>query len=321
MNSGTSAIVVPAAEGKMRFWRNTTVATLGAGDVATLPNGTLGYEWDSDLDNGCASGRPDPAVGHHGGQCVDKLQDYGSSYAPDTANHALTMYKHASGARVFGAGTIQWSWGLDATHDRAGTPIDLRMQQATVNLFADMNVQPANLQPGLVRAERVERQHRAHGHDHHAGRRRERAAELGRDQRHRQRCGRCGRGHRGLDGRRQHLASGLGPRQLVVHLGGVRQPARPRCACAAWTTAATCQSTPTTVTFVIGGAACPCSLWPAVTPSSGVDADPNSVELGTRFRSNVAGSITALRFYKHSQNTGTHVGTSLDCRRHASSRR
>ena len=44
-------------------------------------------------------------------------------------------------------------------------------------------------------------------------------------------------------------------------------------------------------------------------PTGGVDADPSSVELGTRFRTNAAGSVTALRFYKHSQNTGTHVGS------------
>jgi hypothetical protein len=31
-----------------------------------------------------------------------------------------TLYRHAGGALVFGAGTVQWSWGLDATHDRAG---------------------------------------------------------------------------------------------------------------------------------------------------------------------------------------------------------
>ncbi len=43
---------MPAADGKMRFWRNTSVATLAAGQTATLPVGTLGYEWDEDLDNG-----------------------------------------------------------------------------------------------------------------------------------------------------------------------------------------------------------------------------------------------------------------------------
>ena len=45
-------IIVPAAEGRLRFWRNTSIATLPAGQSATLPEGTLGYEWDEDLDNG-----------------------------------------------------------------------------------------------------------------------------------------------------------------------------------------------------------------------------------------------------------------------------
>jgi hypothetical protein len=36
--------------------------------------------------------------------------------------------------------------------------------------------------------------------------------------------------------------------------------------------------------------------------------DPNSVELGVRFRTSTAGLITGLRFYKGPQNTGTHVG-------------
>ena len=43
---------MPAADGKMRFWRNTTIATQADGATATLPNGTLGYEWDEDPDNG-----------------------------------------------------------------------------------------------------------------------------------------------------------------------------------------------------------------------------------------------------------------------------
>ena len=52
VNAGTAGIQVPAADGSMRFWRNTSVATLAPGTVATLPLGTLGYEWDEDLDNG-----------------------------------------------------------------------------------------------------------------------------------------------------------------------------------------------------------------------------------------------------------------------------
>ena len=54
---------------------------------------------------------------------------------------------------------------------------------------------------------------------------------------------------------------------------------------------------------------CPCSIWsPSDTPRVASADDPNAVELGVKFRSDVAGSITALRFYKGDRNTGTHVG-------------
>jgi hypothetical protein len=152
VNDGaTTSIKVPAADGKMRFWRNTGVASLAAGTTATLPNGTLGYEWDEDLDNGF---RPAGLV-RLSTSIVDNapvLTDYGSTYGSGTANHALTLYRAGSGVLVFGAGTVQWSWGLDSNHDRAGTPVDANMQQATVNLFADMGVQPATLQTGLQAA-------------------------------------------------------------------------------------------------------------------------------------------------------------------------
>ena len=145
------SIVVPEADGKMRFWRNTSVATLAAGQSATLPVGTLGYEWDADLDNGF---RPPGLVRLSSTTLTisSVLQDFGSTYGSGTLNHALTLYRHSSGARVFGAGTVQWSWGLDSNHDLGSAPADVRMQQATVNLLADMNSQPGSLQPGLVAA-------------------------------------------------------------------------------------------------------------------------------------------------------------------------
>ena len=46
--------------------------------------------------------------------------------APAPATHHLTLYRAASGALVFGAGTIQWSWGLDGNHDRGGSTADSR---------------------------------------------------------------------------------------------------------------------------------------------------------------------------------------------------
>src|SRR5262249_49529304 len=52
VNCCTYAMQVPEADGKLRLWRNTSVATLAAGQVATLGPNTLGYEWDEDLDNG-----------------------------------------------------------------------------------------------------------------------------------------------------------------------------------------------------------------------------------------------------------------------------
>ena len=50
------SIQVPAAQGKLRFWRNTQVSRQSAGQVWTLPAGTLGYEWDVEEDNGFRPG-------------------------------------------------------------------------------------------------------------------------------------------------------------------------------------------------------------------------------------------------------------------------
>ena len=51
------------------------------------------------------------------------------------------------------------------------------------------------------------------------------------------------------------------------------------------------------------------TLWPSTAVPGVVDAGPDrAVELGVKFRSDVAGSITGIRFYKASANTGTHVG-------------
>jgi hypothetical protein len=51
------------------------------------------------------------------------------------------------------------------------------------------------------------------------------------------------------------------------------------------------------------------SIWPATTVPGLADGGPDSaVELGVKFRSDVAGTITGIRFYKATANTGTHVG-------------
>src|SRR5262249_27222657 len=52
------------------------------------------------------------------------------------------------------------------------------------------------------------------------------------------------------------------------------------------------------------------TLWPSTTVPDIVDGqDPNAVELGVKFRSDVAGFVTGIRFYKSETNTGTHLGS------------
>ncbi|MGH8610626.1 MAG: DUF4082 domain-containing protein [Gammaproteobacteria bacterium] len=51
-----------------------------------------------------------------------------------------------------------------------------------------------------------------------------------------------------------------------------------------------------------------CTGFGGTTPTNPSASDPNAVELGVKFRSNVDGFITGIRFYKGTGNTGTHVG-------------
>jgi WD40 repeat protein len=154
VNDGaTTSISVPEADGKMRFWRNTAIANLATGASATLPNETLGYEWDIDTDNDFRpAGLVRLSTTIYPGAPMVTPGSYGSSFSAGLANHALTLYRAASGAMVFGSGTVQWAWGLDSNHDRGSNAPNPAMQQATVNLFADMGVQPSTLQVGLLPA-------------------------------------------------------------------------------------------------------------------------------------------------------------------------
>jgi hypothetical protein len=162
-------LIVPARFAGLRFWRNTEVAQLKPGQQAVLGYGILGHEWNEDLDNGF---RP-AGLMRMSETTVNNLayiQDFGTVYAAGTATHHLTLFRAPSGALVFSAGTVQWAWGLDANHDtETGIPperalasnirigVDLKgpvraIQQATMNLFADMGAQPATRQPDLARA-------------------------------------------------------------------------------------------------------------------------------------------------------------------------
>ncbi|QSZ49196.1 DUF4082 domain-containing protein [Arthrobacter sp. D5-1] len=144
-------VTVSAEEGKTRLWRNTPLAALPAGSSAALAPHTVGYESNEDLDNGFRPAgliRLSTTVGN----VPQYLQDFGNTVAPGTTTHNLTLYRAASGALVFSAGSVQWTWGLDQMHDGNGAPADARMRQAQVNILADMGAQPATRAAGLVAA-------------------------------------------------------------------------------------------------------------------------------------------------------------------------
>ena len=71
-------------------------------------------------------------------------------------------------------------------------------------------------------------------------------------------------------------------------------------------------TSPTTWSFTTATAppppTCPCSIWAAGDPGNPPEADNAAVELGVKFRADVAGTVTGVRFYKGTGNTGTHVG-------------
>jgi hypothetical protein len=131
-------ITVPSAYKNLRFWRNSAVANMSSGQTLSLGINTLGYEWDYE--------QPAYASSYPVGRITM------SSTTSNGVTHKLSLYRHSSGALVFGAGTVQWSWGLDGSHWGGSTTTSAEMQQATVNLFADMGAQPGTLQSGLTAA-------------------------------------------------------------------------------------------------------------------------------------------------------------------------
>jgi hypothetical protein len=310
-NSNLS-INVTAEDGKMRFWRNTSIANLGSGQVS-LPAGTLGYEWDADIDNGFRPAGAIPLSTSTYTLTTDLLLDFGATYGAGNATHHLVLYRAASGALVFGAGTVQWSWGLDNNGDgSSGTTADLRMQQATVNLFADMGIQPGILQTGLIPATKSTdttpptavitgpsgSSNVAYGNPVTVT---GTASDAG--------GGVVGAVEVSIDGGQTwHPATGRSQWSYSWSPWGLSGAAT--IMARAIDDSLNIQSAPATATVnVTGIPSCPCSIWPAsATPGTLSANDSGSVELGVRFRSDVAGYVGGVRFYKGTSNTGTHVG-------------
>jgi hypothetical protein len=304
VNSGTSEIVASAPFARMRIWRNTPVANLTGTQTRTLGTDTLGYEWDTDIDNGYRpAGEFDMSSTTVSG--VESFTDYGSSVAENTTQtHSLTMYRAASGARVFNTGTVQWAWGLDDQNIWGYDP-DPVMQQATINILADLSVTPATLMSGMVSASASNdatapvpslRTYPATATD----------------------------GSRvTISGTATDFGGQVAGVEVSTDNGTTWHPAS---GTTSWTYSWTVHGSPTSTIKVRAvddsgnlsaatsgvsvSVTCPCSLFgDNITPNTADSGDPTPVELGMKFKSDVYGTVSAIRFYKASTNTGTHTGS------------
>jgi hypothetical protein len=313
VNRGSAAIKVPGQFAPLRFWRNSAVAQLTPSQTATLAADTIGYEWNEDLDNGS---RPPGAIQLSSTvvSVPEHVMDFGSTYLPDTATHNLVAYRHASGALVFSAGTVQWVWGLDTHHDTdsdfGSTNPDGDIQQATVNMLADMSTQPATLQAPMVAASPST----------------DTTAPISTITSPLPDAAMAAGSIVTISGTATDAGGVLGGVEVSVDGGATWRRAT---GTASWSYAwvpgvlgattiksrATDDSLntespgPSRAVTVIE-ANCPCSLWPgnSAVPRMIDSQDGAAVELGVKFQAEVGGVVNGIRFYKSAGNTGTHTG-------------
>jgi hypothetical protein len=309
-------ITIPYGMTQLRLWRNTQIASTAPGQTASLTPNLLGYEWDSSPDNGF---RPGGLVDLSSTtlQINTDLLDYGNTVGKGTATHNLVEFRDpVSGALVFGAGTVFWSWGLSSDHDQvdAGpqTPTDPNVQQAMVNLFADMGVQPATLQASLVIA--------SSSTDHTAPT--STITQLSATNVIEGQSVTVG-------GTASDVGGVIGGVEVSSDGGNTWHPATGAVGTANVTWSYTFNAGPsgtvniktravddslnletpgTGVPLVIGASSNLTIFNPTDTPAVVTNTDPNPVELGVKFASQESGLITGIRFYKGPQNTGTHIG-------------
>jgi hypothetical protein len=301
VNAGTSRITVPYAYRLLRLWRNTAATSLAPGGTLQLAPDTLGYEWDVDPDNGF---RPAGSFRLNsttvGG--LDSFIDYGSTLAFNTTQtHTMTEYKAPSGALVFGAGTVQWAWGLSDWNNR--TP-DRNMQQATMNLFADMGAQPTTLVNGTVATSKTTDTTKPVATINTLPSTVADGSTVN------------------ITGTATDVGGQVGGVEVSTDGGTTWHPAT---GTNSWSYSWTAHGAPSATIKVratddsgniqtpgagtVVNISCPCTMFANSVPPI-VDSNDNTpVEVGVKFQSDTYGVVTGVRFYKASTNTGTHTGS------------
>jgi hypothetical protein len=310
VNHDDLPVTVTADEGDLRLWRSTGLGDLPDGTSEALAPHTVGYESNEDIDNGH---RPEGLIrlSTTVGYAKEYLLDYGNDVAEGETTHHVTLYRAASGALVFSAGSVQWGWGLDETHDGEGAPADPRMQQAEVNLLADMGVQPAALMEGLVPATESEDETAptvtidtpvqgaqvAHGSlvtvtgtASDSGGGVVAGVEVSTD-----------------GGIRWHPAQGTDAwsYSYIQQAGGAEESVQVR----AIDDSANFPPVGTSRALSVTG---PYSAFGEAIPTVASADDTDAVEVGLRFTPERDGFIDAVRFYKGPENSGTHTGSLWD---------
>jgi hypothetical protein len=313
----SDTMTIPYPMTLLRFWRNTTVATTAAGKSASLVQNYLGYEWDESPDNGY---QPAGLIRLSSTTLAVQtyLLDYGVNVGPYTATHNMSLYRYpSSGALVFGAGTVFWVWGLDADHDTGldnTTATDSNIQQSTLNLLADMGVQPATIQSGLVAATKSTDVTAPHSSINALGTvtQQQTVAITGT-------ATDTGGLVAGVEvstdgGTTWHPASGTtawtynwwpqAPGTYKIQSRATDDSVNVETPGAGLsvtvTPGATLSFFNSAATSPFGGANAPVQVGPVM--------DTGSVELGIMFQTAAAGTVTGIRFYKNPWNTGTHYG-------------
>lgn len=304
VNSGDMPVTVNEQEGKMRLWRDTALASQQPGGKTELAPHTVGYESNEDLPNGF---RP-PGLIHLStttGDVPEYLQDFGNQVAPGTTTHHSTLYKADSGALVFSAGSIQWTWGLDQWHDGDGAPEDARMQQAQVNLLADMDAQPQTLIDGLVIPTAPKDTTAPTVHIDSAPTSPVKYGELVTVE------GTANDGQGLVAAVEYSFDGGITWTQAEgttswSFTAAQRGTGETDLLVRAIDDSANYPSEATAVPYEVSG---PYSAFGETQPAMPDSEDGSSVELGLRFTAATDGYITGARFYKSAANTGTHTGT------------
>ena len=215
---------------------------------------------------------------------------------------------------MFGAGTVQWAWGLTSNHDGdSKNPPSPAMQQATVNVLADMQAQPTTLMAGLV------------------------AATVSTDTTPPASTITSPASGANLSDGASVTVTGTATDsgggvvagvEISTDGGATWHPVTtmsPADTSVTWSYTWVAHGSPTAtietratddsgnietpsdaVTVHIG---CPCSIWGSnVIPANPDSGDNSSIEVGVKFTSDVYGTVNGIRFYKASTNTGTHIG-------------